>query len=213
MPSNLLNIIAGIIAASASFAAWLRMWYCIRRNGVRPNLLTWIVWDILAFVLLKSELRAIGANWALALLINDLICISITAVILIFLAWRDHFKFSSIITRARRFDLTIWVDIFCLIAIGVASFIWWRTSSALIALICYSFIDFVAIIPTAYGVWWDYQNEDAWEWVLFQISNTAVIFTVTKLSFGQLAYPLAVFSATTMVNMVRLWVWRRRQNR
>ncbi len=203
-----INIIAGLTSAIFAFIAFVRMWYCMRKEGVRPNLLTWGVWAILAFVLLKSEWDAIGTNWALAMLFNDLICISLTAIILVFLAWRDHVK-SVGKPKAAGVSVDMWINIGCLGAIGIASIVWWQTSSAFIALLCYLSIDFMAIIPTLYAVWKDYKSEDSWEWILFQISNTAVIFTVTKFNFEQLAYPLVVCAIATAVNIVRGISWRR----
>ena len=205
-----INIVAGIISAVSAFSAFVRMWYCMKKEGIRPNLLTWGVWAILAFVLLKSEWEAIGATWALSLLINDLFCISTTAIVLLFLAWRNHVqsrqRLSAEVSK-RYFDTETIINIGCLVAIGIASIIWWRTSSALIALFCYLSIDFLAVIPTLYAVWKDYKNEDFWEWVLFQISNTAVILTVTEFSFEQLAYPVVVCAIATAVNIVRLLSW------
>lgn len=202
-----INIIAGIISAGAAFTAFVRMWYLMKKDGIRPNLLTWGVWAILAFVLLKSEWDAIGTNWALAMLFNDLFCISITAIVLLFLAWRDYKR--SLIVEVKTKDIAkeTWINIICLIAIGIASVVWWQTSSAFVALLCYLSIDFMAIIPTLFAVWKDYKSEDFWEWVLFQISNTAVIFTVTEFSFEHLAYPLVVCAIATAVNIVRGISW------
>lgn len=208
-----INVIAGIVSAAAAFTAFVRMWYCMKKEGVRPNLLTWGVWAILAFVLLKSEWEAIGATWALSLLLNDLFCISATAIALLFLAWHDYrrkFLVDKIVTLNKNyFDRETVINIGCLVAIGIASVIWWQTSSALIALFCYLSIDFLAVIPTLYAVWKDYKSEDFWEWILFQISNTVVILTVTEFNFEQLAYPLVVCAIATAVNVVRLIAWWR----
>lgn len=207
-----INIIAGLISAIFAFIAFVRMWYCMKKEGVRPNLLTWGVWAILAFVLLKSEWDAIGANWALAMLFNDLFCISLTAIILVFLAWRERVKFVDK-PKSYRLDTDTYINIGCLVAIGIASIVWWQTSSAFIALLCYLSIDFMAIIPTLYAVWKDYKSEDSLEWILFQVSNTAVIFTVTKFNFEQLAYPLVVCAIATAVNIMRGISWRQSKNK
>lgn len=207
--TNTINIIAGLTSGIFAFTAFVRMWYCMRKEGTRPNLLTWGVWAILAFVLLKSEWDAIGANWALAMLFNDLFCISITAIVLLFLTWRDYKKSLSLKEKSKSIDSSTWINISCLVAIGIASIVWWQTSSAFIALLCYLSIDFMAIIPTLWAVWKDYKSEDSWEWILFQISNTAVIFTVTKFTFNQLAYPLVVCAIATAVNVVRGIAWWR----
>ncbi|HSR88939.1 MAG TPA: hypothetical protein VLK22_00875 [Candidatus Udaeobacter sp.] len=208
---NTINIIAGLTSGIFAFIAFVRMWYCMRKEGARPNLLTWGVWAILAFVLLKSEWEAIGTNWALAMLFNDLVCISVTAIILVFLAWRDRQKLS--IPKNNTIDASTWINICCLVAIGAASIVWWQTSSAFIALLCYLSIDFLAIIPTLWAVWKDYESEDSWEWVLFQVSNTTVIFTVTKYDFQHLAYPLVVCAIATAVNVVRGVAWWRQEKK
>ncbi len=203
---NIVNIIAGLTSAIFAFIAFVRMWYCMRKEGARPNLLTWGAWAILAFVLLKSEWDAIGTNWALAMLFNDLFCITLTAIILVFLAWRDYAK-SAGQPKSNHIDTDTYINIGCLVAIGIASIVWWQTSSAFVALLCYLSIDFMAIIPTLYAVWKDYKSEDSWEWVLFQVSNTAVIFTVTKYDFQHLAYPIVVCAIATAVNVVRWISW------
>ncbi len=207
-----INVIAGIISAASAFIAFVRMWYCMRKDGIRPNLLTWGVWAILAFVLLKSEWEAIGATWALSLLLNDLVCISATAIALLFLAWRDHVRYAANPTlklNKNYFDTETIINIGCLVAIGVASIVWWQTSSALTALLCYLSIDFLAVIPTLFAVWKDYKSEDFWEWALFQVSNTVVILTVTEFTFEQLAYPVTVCAIALAVNITRgISYWR-----
>ena len=70
-------------------------------------------------------------------------------------------------------------------------------------------IDFTAVIPTLYAVWGDYTTEDLFEWILFQVANTAVIFTVSEFTFEQLAYPVTVCAIALAVNVVRAISYRR----
>lgn len=201
-----INVIAAVVTVAAAFAAFVRMWYCMYRETARPNVFTWVVWAILAIALLKSEWEAIGATWALSLLVNDLVCISITALVLL-------------IRTVRRLGqpgqkLSGWdwckknaVELNCLAAIVVATVIWWQTSSALVALLCYLAIDFIAVGPTLHAVWKDYTAEDGWEWGLFQVANTAVILTVSEFNFEQLAYPATVCMIALAVNMIRALSW------
>ncbi len=199
------NIIAAAVTVVAALIAFVRMWWCMRNETARPNVFTWVVWAILAIALLKSEWEAIGATWALSLLINDLICISATAVALSVIAIRN-------LKAGKKQAKKDWlkknaVELSCLVAIMLATVVWWLTSSALVALICYLAIDFIAVVPTLYAVWQDYRVEDAWEWVLFQVANTAVILTVPAFTFEHLAYPITVCLIALAVNMVRGLSW------
>lgn len=205
-----INVFAAVITVVAALVAFARMWYCMWHEKARPNLFTWVVWAILSVALLKSEYEAVGVTWALSLLFNDLACICITALALFLQVIRNFAK----IVENQRQTKKEWcqknaVELGCLVAIAVATTVWWQTSSALIALICYLMIDFTAVVPTLYAVWGDYTTEDLFEWVLFQIANTAVIFTVSEFTFQQLAYPVTVCAIALVVNVTRAISYRR----
>lgn len=219
-----INRIAAFVVVAAALTGFIRMWYCMRKEGVRPNMLTWLTWAILAFALLKSEWDAIGQTWVLSLLINDLVCIVVTAIALVFIWGKavartladDHepnkfYRFLRSRWRARKNDMRTFVEVGCLLMIVVASIVWWATSSALIALICYLVIDVVAVFPTLHNVLRDYKSEDGWEWVCFQIANTAVIFTVDEFTAKQLAYPFVASGIAAAVNISRFISWRKQR--
>ncbi len=207
---HILNIIAATITLLAALVAFIRMWHCMRRGTARPNLFTWFVWAILAFVLLKSEWEAVGITWTLSLLFNDLACILITAIALSVQTVRNLNKLlDSQKPTKKEWCKNNAVELACLVAIGVATLVWWKTSSALTALVCYLVIDCTAVVPTLYALWGDYGAEDFFEWILFQIANTAVIFTVSEFTFEQLVYPVTVCMIALMVNVVRAIAWWR----
>lgn len=167
------GLLAGLIALSAYVP------YVVRalRGENRPNRATWLIWNVLGFVLLASY-YSVGATDTLWIpLFNQL-------------------GFLAVLWVSVKHGEGGWsgIDRWCLAGAGLGLALWWAFDSPMMALLMGIAVDLMGAIPTLKKAYADPAHEDRLAWLIFLCANTLNLFAISAWRFEIAVYPAYLFT-------------------
>lgn len=168
---SIIGIIAGIIAFSSYF------FYIpsIIKGKTKPNRASWWIWGFLGTSIAISYYIS-GARTTMWVPLSEAVGPLLVALLSI--------KYGE--GGWTRFDKK------CIVGAAGVGFLWWVTSSSIIALVSYLLIDIIAVLPTIRKSLHRPENEDKIAWGLTFTGQFLNIFAVEKLIFSILIYPIVM---------------------
>lgn len=174
--------VIGIVAGFLSLVGFVPYLVTICQEKTRPNRATWWIWAIVGIILSTSYYSS-GATHTLWVPV----CSAIGHLLIAILA----LKYGE--GGWNRFDRA------CFLGAGISLFLWWRFSSPLIALSINILIDFLGALPTIKKSYHEPKTEDPLTWMMFLAAHTLNLFAIKNWSFALSAYPLYLFSVTSII--------------
>lgn len=166
-------MILGIIAGLLSIFGFIPYVLSILKGKTCPSRVTWFIWTWVG-LLIFINYQAAGANHS-------------KWISLVYFAMPLVVALMSI-----KYGDSAWTkfDIACLFAAAAASVFWYATSSALLSLILFLFIDFFGAIPTIVKTYHQPSQESSLAWFLMVLANFVNLFAVEEYVFSLLLYPV-----------------------
>jgi hypothetical protein len=157
----------------------------IFRHKTKPHRGSFLIWSVLGGIAFFTQL-AKGATWSL------------------FLPGADTLATFSI------FILSIWYgmgglnkrDAAGLVLAGLGLVLWYFTEQPLVALLIVIGVDAIGTVLTLIKTWEDPHSETFSSWLLAALGGLFALLAVEKRSFSLLIYPLYIFIANGLVNIV-----------
>ena len=165
--------IIGIVSGFLAFSSYFFYIPAILKGDTKPNRASWWIWGGIG-VLIVASYYVLGARGTIWVPISEAIGPVVIALFSI------------------KYGEGGWtrLDRWCLVGAGIGTLLWWFTSSALIGLVFYLFIDLMAVIPTIKKSFHRPENEDKEAWGLAFAGQLLNLFAVEKATFSILLYPI-----------------------
>lgn len=179
--------VIGIVAGFLSLLGFVPYLFTICQGKTRPNRATWWIWAIVGIILSASYYSS-GAVHSLWVPVCSAIGHFLIAIFAI--------KYGE--GGWNRFDRA------CFLGAGISLFLWWQFSSPLIALSINIVIDFLGALPTIRKSYYEPKTEDPLTWRIFLAAHTLNLFAINNWSFALSAYPLYLFSVTSIIVVLLL---------
>lgn len=159
---------------------------------VRPNIVSWVLWAIIQFVVIGAQIAA-GISWAV--LIPAALAFNTILVLALSLRGYGYTRYG-------------WLDAICFMLVVLAIVLWKTTNSALFALAFSIVADFLASIPTFIKVYRSPFSESASAWILLVAANVLALISISAWTWGNSSYSL--YGVLDSVIFIQVMLMRRR---
>lgn len=165
--------IIGIASGLLAFSSYFFYIPAIISGRTKPNRASWWIWGGIG-VLIVASYYSSGARGTIWVPLSEAIGPAIIALLSI------------------KFGEGGWtpLDKWCLVGAGIGTLLWWFTNSALIGLVFYLSVDFMAVIPTVKKSLHRPEHEDKNAWGLAFAGQLLNLLAVEKVVFSILLYPI-----------------------
>lgn len=177
------HIVAAMLSGVVGVASLIPYITDMVRGDTRPNAVSFFLWTALEAIAFVAQLKA-GASWSIVFVgVTVFNTAIITILALAGYGYRAYGKFDA------------WCAFFC-----VAALVLWQMSGNPVVAIAFAIVaDFCAALPTIKKVWREPHSEHAFAWSLISISGALGVFSTEILNAANLAFPVYVVVANTLV--------------
>lgn len=175
-----------VILSSCFFIAGILPYLVgVVRKQVKPRIVTWFIWTLLAAI---SLLAAIAERQYTTIIL--LSCSAISTALVVILGWKYGNK------KIER------LDVFCLIGAVVGLILWQVFNSPAVAVMASIVIDVIGAIPTIIHAW-KKPGEEAWlSFFLSFMGAFCTLLTLENYNITAFAYPMYLFCSNLIFSII-----------
>ncbi len=177
------HLIAAIFAGLLGIASVVPYLHDMLRGTTRPNVISWSLWFVIQATFVAAQWSS-GASYSIVLPLAGLLAVSLVVILGLFGYGYKKYGF---------------IDIVCLVVVLCAIGLWKITNDPGVALWLAIAADFIAAIPTLIKSYKDPASETFLAYLIGILASVATILSTTLYDFPNLAWPVYIILANSLI--------------
>lgn len=190
------HIVAAVIAGVLGIASVVPYLRDMLKGTTRPNVISWSLWFFIQAIFVAAQWSS-GASYSIVLPMVGVLAVGTVVILGLFGYGYKKYGF---------------IDVVCLVLVIGAIGLWKLTNDPSIALWLSIAADFIAAIPTCIKSYKDPESETFNAYLIAIFASVATIFSTTLYDFPNLAWPVYIILANSLI-LTLILLGRRRKKK